>query len=342
MLTKRDFNTFNFIDFVRQNPEQHERFELEIEQGKAIFLDAGIIEFVPNQVSDQFVCLSCGVHGNETAPMEIISDMLRDILVGSQALSVNLLILLGNPKAMLQQERFLEFNLNRMFNHHWKSYVEADPNCYEALRGKRLEEAVKDFFDKSPADSRRYHYDLHTAIRASKHQRFAIYPYLDGREHKIEQLAFMQDCGVNTILLYHKASSTFSYHTSHHFKADAFTVELGKVKPFGENNREDFEQAENSLRQLVASNYHFNNDREIDDLNLFAVKKELLRISDDSHLNVDDDLANFTEFEQGFELLSDPQEPYKVESDGEAIVFPNNKVPIGQRMALLVEPVSLG
>ncbi|AUD78936.1 succinylglutamate desuccinylase [Kangiella profundi] len=342
MLTTQDFNTFNFIDFVRQNPEQHERFELKIEQGKAIFHDAGIIEFVPNQLSDQFVCLSCGVHGNETAPMEIISDMVRDILVGSQALSVNLLILLGNPKAMQQQERFLEFNLNRMFNHHWKSYLEADAHCYEALRAKRLEEAVQDFFDKSPADSRRYHYDLHTAIRASKHQRFAIYPYLDGREHKVEQLAFMQDCGVNTVLLYHKASSTFSYHTSHHFKADAFTVELGKVKPFGGNNREDFEQAENSLRQLVASNYHFNNDREIDDLNLFAVKKELLRVSDDSHLNVDDDLANFTEFEQGFELLSDPAEPYSIESNGEAIVFPNNKVPIGQRMALLVEPVSLG
>ncbi|MDX1475838.1 MAG: succinylglutamate desuccinylase, partial [Reinekea sp.] len=62
----------------------------------------------------------------------------------------------------------------------------------------------------------------------------------------------------------------------------------------------------------------------------------------DSHLNVDDDLANFTEFEQGFELLSDPAEPYSIESDGEAIVFPNNKVPIGQRMALLVEPVTLG
>lgn len=342
MLTSHDFNTFNFIDFVRQNPDHHEPFSLEIDQGKAVFHDAGIIEFTPDQPSNQYVCLSCGVHGNETAPMEIISDMVRDILVGSQALQVNLLILLGNPKAMMQQERFLEFNLNRMFNHHWKAYLEADAKCYEALRAKRLEAAVKDFFDKSPTDARRYHYDLHTAIRASKHQRFAIYPYLDGREHKAEQLAFVQDCGADTVLLYHKASSTFSYHTSHHFKADAFTVELGKVKPFGENNRDDFKQAENQLRKLVAANYHFNNDRSTDELNLFAVKKELLRISDESHLNVEDDLANFTEFEQGFELLSDPEEPYVVESDGEAIVFPNNKVPKGQRMALLIEPVSLG
>lgn len=342
MLTRHDFNTFNFIDFVRQNPEQHDSFSLPIEQGEVVFHDAGIIEFIPAQLSNQYVCLSCGVHGNETAPMEIISDMVRDILVGKQTLNVHLLILLGNPKAMLQQERFLEFNLNRMFNHHWKSFLESDANCYEALRAKRLEQAVQDFFDKSPADARRYHYDLHTAIRASKHQRFAIYPYLDGREHKAEQLAFMQDCGVDTVLLYHKPSSTFSYHTSHHFKADAFTVELGKVKPFGENNRAGFKKAEISLRQLVANNYHFNNDRGIDDMNLFAVKKELLRVSDQSHLNVDDDLANFTEFEQGFVLLSDPEESYTVESDGEAIVFPNNKVPIGQRMALLIEPVSLG
>ncbi|GAA4354558.1 succinylglutamate desuccinylase [Kangiella marina] len=334
-------NNFNLLDFVREHLEGHQPFSMSLDDFLVTFHDVGIIEFKPNHESQQYLALSAGVHGNETAPMEIVSDMVHDLLNDKLKLSCHLLVMIGHPKAMLKEQRFVDFNLNRMFSGEWKKYWQQRDEICEVERAKRLEQAVSDFFAQSCANDTRTHYDLHTAIRASKYEKFAIYPYLDNREHNPAQLNVMQDLGVNTVLLYHKPSTVFSYHSSHNFKADSITVELGKVKPFGENNREDFAEAEKTLRQLVESTYSYDHTSryKTNGQKLFKVKRELLRVSDDSHLNVDDALPNFTSFEKGFELLSDPEEPYIVENDGEAIVFPNNKVPIGQRMALVVEEV---
>jgi succinylglutamate desuccinylase len=341
MNTQEFCKTFNLLDFVREHLDGHQPFTMALEDFVVTFHDVGILEFKPKAESQQYLVLSAGVHGNETAPMEIVSDMVHDLLNGKLDLRCHLLVLIGHPKAMLTENRFIDFNLNRMFNGEWKKYWERRDEICEVERAKRLEEAVNDFFSQSCANDRRTHLDLHTAIRASKYEKFAIYPYLDSREHNPAVFNVMQDCGVNTILLYHKPSTVFSYHSSHNFKADSITVELGKVKPFGENNREDFAAAEKTLRQLVEASYNFDHTTryKANGQRLFKVKRELLRVSDDSHLYVDDGLANFSSFEKGFELLSDPDEPYIVENDGEAIVFPNNKVPIGQRMALVVEEV---
>ncbi|RDX35599.1 succinylglutamate desuccinylase [Kangiella sp. HD9-110m-PIT-SAG07] len=341
MNTSEFCKTFNLLDFVREHLEGHQPFSISLEDFVVTFHDVGIIEFKPKHESQQYLALSAGVHGNETAPMEIVSDMVHDLLNSKLQLRCHLLVMIGHPQAMLKENRFIDFNLNRMFNGEWKKYWERRDEICEVERAKRLEQAINDFFAQSCANDTRTHYDLHTAIRASKYEKFAIYPYLDSREHNPAQLNVMQDCGVNTILLYHKPSTVFSYHSSHNFKADSITVELGKVKPFGENNREDFADAEKTLRRLVESTYNYDHTSryKANGQRLFKVKRELLRVSDDSHLNVDDGLANFSSFDKGFELLSDPEEPYIVENDGEAIVFPNNKVPIGQRMALVVEEV---
>lgn len=332
---------FNLLDYVRENLGGHQPFSMSLEDFVVTFHDVGIVEFKPTQESQQFLALSAGVHGNETAPMEIVSDMVSDLLNGQLKLRCHLLVLIGNPKAMINENRFVDFNLNRLFNGEWKNYLDQADEIYEVNRAKLIEQSVDDFFTQSCANDTRSHYDLHTAIRASKYQKFAIYPYLDGREHNPAQLNLMQDFGVNTVLLHHKPGTTFSYHSAHNYQADVLTVELGKVKPFGQNRREDFAKAEQTLRQLVESTYNYDHSTryKTEGQRVFEVKRELLRSSDDTQLNVADDVANFTSFTQGFELLSDPENPYFVENDGEAVVFPNNKVPNGQRMALVVEEI---
>ena len=39
------------------------------------FLDVGVIKFEPNTACDTSIVISCAVHGNETAPIEIISSI---------------------------------------------------------------------------------------------------------------------------------------------------------------------------------------------------------------------------------------------------------------------------
>lgn len=330
---------FDFLEFVREHPQEIEPFALELNASSVFFPAAGVVEFKPNKPSNSYIVLSIGIHGNETAPIEIVSQLISDLLIEKLELSVNLLILLGSPLAMLQQERFISYNLNRLFMGQWQERLKENPDCYEALRAKFLEQKVTEFYSQSEKGHKRYHYDLHTAIKPSLHQRFAIYPFVGNRKRSNGQVKFMLDCGIDTVLYYHKTSTTFSYFSSETFKADAFTLELGKVRPFGENNLDDFSQAKQGLEAMVSGVYKIDEDADISAANLYQVKKELLKTNSTDVLAFENNVANFTAFNQGDLLLDAGANSYLVESDFESVVFPNNDVPIGQRMALVLEKI---
>ncbi|NVJ67200.1 MAG: succinylglutamate desuccinylase [Gammaproteobacteria bacterium] len=340
---------FNLIDFVSESPDSIAPFSLTLEKFDVYFRDAGVLEIKPKQPSNVNIVLSAGVHGNETAPIEILSDIVSRILRQEITLKVNLLVIIGNPHAMLAQERFTGFNLNRLFDGAWKDYLDDPEAGPEAKRAKALEQHVTQFFTQTNQEESeqdglgqvRIHYDLHTAIKPSLHQKFVIYPYQQGRNHSKAQIRFLIDAGIETILLYHKPGTTFSYFSTNQFKAHGFTLELGKVKPFGQNNREDFLQFEQALTQQLTGEYEFESFPEIADANLYRVKKELIRHSEMDELAFDSaNTANFTQFNKGELLLDAGKNSYLTEQDGEAIVFPNNKVPVGQRMGLVIEKLS--
>ena len=58
-------------------------------------------------------------------------------------------------------------------------------------------------------------------------------------------------------------------------------------------------------------------------------------------LHFDDDTPNFSDFKAGTLLASEPGARYEAQQDGEAIVFPNANVAIGQRALLTVIPTTL-
>ena len=222
-----------FLTLSRRNSALFERsHQFTLANGTLVDITApGIISFSvqPTSKPNKRIVLSCGVHGNETAPIEICDDLVKGILTGNITLAHDVLFLFGNLPAMDIAERFVEENMNRLFSGaHSKG--EGLVNA-ERVRAKQLEDAVASFFEAG--EGTRYHYDLHTAIRASKNEKFAVYPYLHDRIHSKGQLAFLAACGVKTILLSESSTTTFSYFSSYQYNAHAFTVELGKVRPFG-------------------------------------------------------------------------------------------------------------
>jgi Succinylglutamate desuccinylase len=115
----------------------------------------GIISFFAQMNSEHTkrIVLSCGVHGKETAPIEICDDIVKCILTGTLVLSHDVLFLFGNLPAMDIAERFVEENMNRLFSGaHSKGEGLVNQ---ERVRGKQLEEAVVSFFEA--ADGERYH-----------------------------------------------------------------------------------------------------------------------------------------------------------------------------------------
>jgi succinylglutamate desuccinylase len=318
---------------------------------KVTVLDTGLIIFEPiDRASSQDIVLSSAVHGNETAPIEICSDIIGQLIRGELALAERVLFIFGNPASMNIAERFIEENLNRLFSggHSQDQGQGAGLINKERHRALLLENTVRDFFAAGSqlgstmgTDRSRCHYDLHTAIRGSKCDKFAVYPFLHGAPRKKSQLQFLNACGVNTILLSHSPTTTFSYFSSHEFGADAFTVELGKVRPFGENDMSQFAQVRNTLTKLVSGQQLDLAPYKASDFNLYEISQVIDRQHEDFSLTFADDVENFTDFPKGHVLAIDGENEVKTQQDGEAIIFPNANVAIGQRAMLTVTPTTL-
>jgi len=301
----------------------------------------GILSVSSAKGSNISTVISSAVHGNETAPIEILDSLVKKIVQGDIQVKTNLLLIIGNPPAMNIGKRFLTQNLNRLFS---QKHKESETQDYETGRAEEIEREVKAFYEMNSSTKglKRYHFDLHTAIRASKFKKFVVYPYQGNRPWNKEHIAFFGGADITTVLLGNQPAGTFSYYTSNQFGADSATVELGKVKPFGENDMDEFEGIINNLISLIEDKptklLKFDNDR----YRVFQVKQEIIKANENFKLLVDDNLKNFTSFDKGHLLASDDaNEKYVVENDGEAIVFPNNNVPVGQRVAVLLEEVSL-
>jgi succinylglutamate desuccinylase len=367
--TLTDITAPSFIQAYRQFVEQGDfialtrQFELgfaqtgkqnqlnfNVKHAKVSLLDTGVLLVEPELIEPELIegelaaprksiVISSGIHGNETAPIEIVQQLITDIVAGKVQVKHRTLLIMGNPVAMNIAKRFQTENLNRLF---CGKYKEIDP-CFEKDRAEKLERYVSDFFNTEPTDSEvtNYHYDLHTAIRNSKYEKFAIYPYQGDKPWDKEQLSFMASCGVNTILFGHGPSGTFSYYSSANFAAHAFTVELGKVRPFGENNMTSFQAMANQLTALISDQDLKLSTFDNKDFNLFAALGDITKVSDNFELFIGDEESNFTDYPINTLLSKDNDEEYRTTVAGESIVFPNANVGNGQRAVLMVAPTTL-
>ncbi|GAA5317197.1 MAG: succinylglutamate desuccinylase [Candidatus Pelagadaptatus aseana] len=334
-----------FLAITREHPGGISlQNRIQLDNCSLQLIDTGIllVEPHPHQSTGmRDIVISSGIHGNETAPIEIVDRIAAKIIAGAITVRNRTLLIIGNPVAMNLGKRFDEENMNRLFNgkHRGKTH-------HEALRAKKLEKCVASFYAKRQAE--RIHYDLHTAIRGSLHPKFAIYPYPDGRYWNKNQIAFMADSGIDAILLSHQPSSTFSYFSSAKLTAQAFTVELGKVRPFGENKCEDFAAMENNLIRLISNQAVPALDQPADKqqsllnkVSIFEVTRELIKQSESFRLNISKQEKNFTPYPKGFQITEDHPQGHIIENDGDAIVFPNDNIPVGQRAGLIVSRTTI-
>ncbi|QDO84008.1 succinylglutamate desuccinylase [Shewanella psychropiezotolerans] len=331
----------DFLTFTLDNPhhiDESGTFSIG-EHTQVTVWDTGVIVFEPKHAEGKDIVLSCAVHGNETAPIELCNDLIKDLLQEKIITKQRVLFLFGNPPAIINGTRFIEENLNRLFNGaHSAGEGLTNP---ERIRAKKLEFYVDKFFSASSATDQRIHYDLHTAIRGSKHEKFAIYPYRPGRKYSAEQIMYLEACGINTVLFHHEPTTTFSYYSSKNYQADAFTIELGKVLPFGQNDMTRFIALREMLNRLITNQDLALDEFDVNKVNLYQVCRAINKGFDDFEFTFANDVENFTAFPKGYILAKEGGMDIKVEHEVEAIVFPNAKVPVGQRTVLCLKPASI-
>jgi succinylglutamate desuccinylase len=320
------------------------KIQLTTEGARLRWLAEGALEITPPEGLDNGLdlLLSAGIHGNETAPIELLDRLLRGIARNELKPRARILFLFGNPDAMRRGERYLEQDINRLFNGRHEQHTGV-----EAIRACDLEHLAATFFSK-PGRTR-LHYDLHTAIRGSKIEQFALYPWQEGRPRSQRELARLQAAGIEAVLLHNKSSITFSAYTYSQLGAEAFTLELGKARPFGQNEAVNLDQLEQRLRDLIEGRETDEQDSAsvgdkkigngLGDMQLFAVAREIIKRSDEFQLHLPADIENFSELPVGYLLAEDlAGTRWVVDEPGARIIFPNPKVKNGLRAGILIVP----
>jgi len=296
-------------------------------------LQRGVLEVIPAQkdTETKSVVISCGIHGDETAPMELVDQLINDIIGGSQTVSERCLFIIANPEAAQQNARFLEQNLNHLFDD--KSH----DSSRELTIANNLKQLVSTFFAGTSPQSR-WHLDLHCAIRKSKHYSFAVSPKSRHPVRSKALMDFIESGHVDAVMFSNAPACTFSWYCAEHFAAQALMVELGQVAILGSNDLTRLVAFDLALRDLLSRSDSEHLSRKT---NMYRVSRTIVRIHDDFGFLFDDDVENFTSFMHGEVFGHDGDKPLMAKNEEEAIVFPNPDAEIGERAALMVCKVNV-
>ena len=293
------------------------------------WLAEGVLSFTPKQAYEKAIVLSAGVHGNETAPIELLAQLSQDIFAGALQLKVKLMLILGNPVAIRSGQRYVENDMNRMFCGAHQQFSET----FEAKRVAELERLVADFFQSCPAPVKRYHYDLHTAIRPSLLSTFALFPY-QTHGYDAVMLACLSAAELDALVYHNAAGRTFTHYTSSRFQAASSTLELGHAKPFGQNDLAAFAAINQVLRAVVTEQAL--PARQKSAIKNFRVVDSIIKTEDDFQLNLADSAPNFSMFQSDAVIALQQGKPYVIAPEQVWILFPNTQVKKGLRAGLIL------
>ncbi len=272
----------------------------------------------------------CAIHGNETAPVEIVDQLVQRLVREALPLRWRLLVIVGNPPALRANKRYLHSDMNRMFGERWRQF----PLSEETQRAQRLEQAVARFIATTmaragtsiciPRSAGRY-------IRASACSRPAI-----RRGRRIFFTGWAAP-GWRRWCFIASPAGPSPTSAANGFAALACTLELGKALPLGENDLTQFAAVQRALSRLLVG------DLAIADAPAplrYRVVQQLTRHSDDFRLHMADQTLNFTPFEPGTLLAEEGETRYVVGPETEYVLFPNPTVAKGLRAGLMLEKLS--
>ncbi|MDR0217839.1 MAG: succinylglutamate desuccinylase [Enterobacteriaceae bacterium] len=312
----------------------------------ATWLAEGVLQLIPQEPKSDTLIISAGIHGNETAPVEILLQLLSQLvqhdlfLQRDLLLQHNLLLIFGNVAAMCESKRYVDNDLNRMFGGRYRNF----PAGIETQRAEELESVIAQFCQTPAvmASTRRWHLDLHTAIRGSCHEQFALLPFQQ-REYSADFLQWLEGSDIDALVFHKTEGGTFTQFTSQYFNMDSCTMEIGKVYPFGQNDLTKFSNITAALQKLVAGSFDI--QRKKPAMKRYRVHDSIIKQDNSFRLHIPEDTKNFTALPEGFEIASQEaasheKKCWKITSPANFILFPNANVAIGLRAGLLLEQLS--
>jgi len=271
--------------------------------------------------------LSVGIHGDETAPIDMLAHLLDALARDPHALAIDLMVVVGNLVAIGQGRRYIDADLNRLF----RADRGVMQSTAEANRADTIMRATASFF--AGPDAEKWHFDLHAAIRPSHYPTFAVVPATIADVRRNALLGWLGCAGIGAAILNPKPAGTFSAYSAAAFGAASATVELGQVGELGGNDLSRFADTRGALDEFIQSGRVPSGE---DTPHVFRVAQELIKNSDAFRMAFDRNTLNFTPMQPGTVIAEDGDMVYRVGGETEYVVFPNPDVHVGLRAGLMV------
>ena len=290
---------------------------------------AGVLQLCrpqPAQMPRRRLLISVAVHGDETAPLELLALLMDELGQTPHALACDLLLVIGNLAAVAAAKRFIDVDLNRLFIPGRSQFGQPQ----EAQRADQLMALSSQFFARH---ENCWHLDLHTAIRASAYPCFAIVPGAPPASF----VQWLGSAGIEAVVFNPDASLTFSAFTACHLGVVSCTAELGRIGALGHNDLSKFAATQKALAQLLRG-VEIDSQPESTPLR-FRVVQELIKHSAAFTLSFDGATQNFTALAPHTVIARDGEQTYVVGEQEEYVLFPNPAVRVGLRAGLMVVKV---
>lgn len=293
------------------------------------YLAEGVLECIPHSHYDCSILISAGVHGNETAPIEIVDQIVGDLFSGQLILKQRVLFILGHPKAIRAGTRFVEYDLNRLFCGAWQQHSQS----LESSRAKQLEMITANFFSDPNCTSKKYHYDLHTAIKPSLLPTFALIPFSKYAQDQdlVDHLCAAE---LDAVVYHSSAGNTFS-NFSAQLSVASVTLELGKANPFGANDLADFSAINHVLRAMLSKQAQ--PIRQKKPILQFKVLESIIKHDESFEFHIDPTQDNFNIALKSQIIARDQQKTYQYLNHDVYLLFLNPKVKTGLRAGLILQ-----
>lgn len=269
--------------------------------------------------------LSCGVHGDELAPVQVLQQLLTELQSRSLLPARPCLLVIANQLALEQKRRFLRHNLNRLFG-----APQRVPG-YEGERVLALEQHCRDFADMYGPG---WHLDLHATIKPSRHPHFALQPHCaepqGAQQYDPRWPATLAQAGFTALVQQNTPAHTFAHFSSSQLGYASFTLECGDIAG---NDSQAAAPLDRLLRQLLsAADLPGGPER----LQVYQVTLDLIKQHPDFRFLVDEQGENFTPFPAGTPIARDGDTTILAPDGGCALLFANSNVPVGDRAGLLL------
>ncbi|WP_105901473.1 succinylglutamate desuccinylase [Vibrio gangliei] len=303
------------------------------------FYYRGMLSISPQKYAKESgaTVISVGIHGDETGPIELVDRLVDQVLHGKVTLSHPCLFIFAHPDATAKKVRFIEHNLNQMFE------MSSMPvQGLESMIAAKIKDVVELFYERA-APQNRWHLDLHCSSQPSQYPVFAIRPATRHLSHSDDEqlMAFARQADIQAFLQCQQPNFTFSWFTGEYCQAKSLTIELGQLRALGENDLSEFHEFSSGVESLLARSLvpNFGENRK-QPMAIYNVVEELRKQSDDLVFTATQALINFEPLYFNQEYAIQNGLPLICESGRHALVFANPDVEIGQRAALLVERIS--